>query len=238
METENTAFDLKSDRAKVMLLWFGIISICMMFAGFTSAFVVLQADHFWVRADLPQWFWISTGVIALSSAALWYAQKSVKQDNTSGLNTGLAITLALGIGFSLTQYLGWKELQNEGKFFVSHISDLKGTYGTDFQILMQGKPLLHSEGNYYKPDDISLSTPINDRVEGSFNVSGSFLYILSGLHLIHLLGGMFYLVYVVFQAKRGVYTAQNNLQVRQMATYWHFLGILWAYLFLFLQLIR
>jgi cytochrome c oxidase subunit 3 len=235
-ETDGQAAQI--ERSKVMLLWFGIISICMMFAGLTSAYVVLQADHFWVQADLPTMFWISSVVIVLSSLTVWYAAHSVQKGDVKGLRLGLWSTLVLGLLFTATQNLGWKELQTEGKFFVSHISDLKGVYGTDYKILMQGRPLLHSEGNFYKPDDIALEQPINERVNSSFNVSGSFLFILSGLHLAHLLGGLAYLIYVVIRAGKGTYTSSDNLQVRQMGTYWHFLDLLWIYLFLFLQFIR
>jgi cytochrome c oxidase subunit 3 len=70
------------------------------------------------------------------------------------------------------------------------------------------------------------------------NPSGSFLYVLTGLHLAHLAGGLLYLLIVITKSIRGKYNSQNNLPVQLCATYWHFLDILWVYLFVFLLAIR
>ncbi len=66
------------------------------------------------------------------------------------------------------------------------------------------------------------------------NASGSFFYVLTGLHLAHLLGGMIYLLAVNIQALKKKYTSQNYLSLQLCATYWHFLDGLWIYLFFFL----
>jgi cytochrome c oxidase subunit III len=70
------------------------------------------------------------------------------------------------------------------------------------------------------------------------NPSGSFLYVLTGLHLAHLAGGLIYLLFVITNSIRGKYNSENNLQVQLCAIYWHFLDILWVYLFIFLLAIR
>ncbi|MBK9480214.1 MAG: cytochrome c oxidase subunit 3 [Bacteroidetes bacterium] len=66
------------------------------------------------------------------------------------------------------------------------------------------------------------------------NASGSFFFVLTGLHLAHLLGGMLYLLAVNIKALKNKYTAQNYLSLQLCATYWHFLDGLWIYLFFFL----
>jgi cytochrome c oxidase subunit 3 len=70
------------------------------------------------------------------------------------------------------------------------------------------------------------------------NPSGSFLYVLTGLHLAHLGAGLIYLLVIITNSIRGKYNAENNLPVQLCATYWHFLDILWVYLFIFLLAIR
>jgi cytochrome c oxidase subunit 3 len=70
------------------------------------------------------------------------------------------------------------------------------------------------------------------------NINGSFLYVLSGLHLAHLAGGILYLIYVITKAIREKISSGNYLAVQLCATYWHFLGVLWIYLFVFLSVIR
>ncbi|MEO5572837.1 MAG: cytochrome c oxidase subunit 3 [Bacteroidia bacterium] len=70
------------------------------------------------------------------------------------------------------------------------------------------------------------------------NPSGSFLYVLTGLHLAHLAGGLLYLLFVITNSIRGKYNSGYNLPIQLCATYWHFLDILWIYLFIFLLAIR
>ncbi len=70
------------------------------------------------------------------------------------------------------------------------------------------------------------------------NPSGSFLYVISGLHVLHLVGAILYLMYVITKAIRDKISRENYLAVQLCATYWHFLGGLWIYLFVFLSMIR
>ena len=236
---ENTSSkEPKKDRAKKMLVWLGVASIAMFFAAFTSAYIVLQADHFWVQDQLPQMFYISTVILLISSATIFMAKKSITAGNVSGLKTWLLVTFLLGVGFTVAQYLGWKSLQSEGKFFIGTLNNVQGEYGKDYLILMKGEPLLYDNGNFYKPGDIAYAEPINERVNDTFNISASFLYILSGLHIIHLAGGFIWLIVLLAQSFSGRINQQNVLPLELGSIYWHFLDILWIYLFLFLLLIR
>jgi cytochrome c oxidase subunit III len=65
------------------------------------------------------------------------------------------------------------------------------------------------------------------------NPHNSFFYILTGLHVVHLLGAFAWLAVVFWKARRLQYTpGQDGLGL--FATFWHFLGALWVYLFLLL----
>lgn len=70
------------------------------------------------------------------------------------------------------------------------------------------------------------------------NPSGSFLYVLTGMHLAHLVGGIIYLLIITARAIQGRYHSKNRLPVELCTVYWHFLGGLWVYLFFFLLFIR
>jgi cytochrome c oxidase subunit III len=234
----NSAIEFSSNRAKKMLVWIGVASIGMFFLAFTSAYIVLQADHFWVQNHLPQMFSISTVLLLLSSVTMYLAKASISKGNVAGLKLWLVITFALGLGFTATQYLGWNQLKSEGKFFVGDLGNVKGEYGVDYTILMKGDPVLYDNGNYYKPGDIAFSEPINERINQTFNISGAFLYLSSGLHILHLLGGLIWLIVLLAKAFSGGITAQKLLPLELGSIYWHFLDILWVYLFLFLLLIR
>ena len=82
-------------------------------------------------------------------------------------------------------------------------------------------------------------TKANIVVMGSQSyASGSYLYIISGLHIAHILGGLLALLIVFFKARAEKYSPQNYAGVKLCATYWHFLDGLWIYLFIFLLIMR
>ena len=70
--------------------------------------------------------------------------------------------------------------------------------------------------------------------EGS-NASGSFLYVLTLAHLVHLFGGLIALLYVTIQSKEKVFTIENSLAIDLTSVYWHFLALLWLFLYALLN---
>lgn len=70
------------------------------------------------------------------------------------------------------------------------------------------------------------------------NVSFSFLYILVGLHALHVIGGIIALIIVLIKAYSIRVKNYNIVPVDLMNTYWHFIDILWIYLLIFLSMIR
>ncbi len=70
------------------------------------------------------------------------------------------------------------------------------------------------------------------------NVSFSFLYIIVGLHAIHVLGGVIALIVMYLKSLSRRRKNYNPIYIDLMNTYWHFVDGLWIYLFLFLIVIR
>lgn len=68
--------------------------------------------------------------------------------------------------------------------------------------------------------------------------SGSFFYVITGLHLAHLAFGLLGLIITGSKSIRERYSSQNYLGISLCAIYWHFLGGLWIYLFVFLAIYR
>ncbi|MEY3059414.1 MAG: hypothetical protein RL000_766 [Bacteroidota bacterium] len=65
------------------------------------------------------------------------------------------------------------------------------------------------------------------------NASYSFLLAISGLHGLHVLGGVIALVVIAIQALRVASRSYNTVPLEVAATYWHFVDALWIYLFIF-----
>ncbi len=170
-------------------LWIALASIVMMFAGFSSAYIVKRNQANWLTFDIPLVFWYSTGVIVLSSITIFLCKKAFNNRQMSQYKSWLAITSILGIVFVALQYIGFRELWESG---------------------------------------ITLSR----------NVSFSFLYIIVGLHAVHVIGGIIALLVLYlksFSIKRKNY---SPVPIDMMSTYWHFVDFLWLYLLIFLVMIR
>lgn len=68
--------------------------------------------------------------------------------------------------------------------------------------------------------------------------AGQFLYVIFGLHALHVLGGVIALMIMSVKAFFGKTKVYGGTGVEVMATYWHFVDVLWIYLFVFFILIK
>jgi cytochrome c oxidase subunit 3 len=63
--------------------------------------------------------------------------------------------------------------------------------------------------------------------------AAQFLYVIAGLHALHVLGGVIALLTLFLRAGNRRVRSYNVVPVEVVATYWHFVDILWIYLFIF-----
>ncbi|MHA7863635.1 cytochrome c oxidase subunit 3 [Flagellimonas marinaquae] len=126
--TQGTAKE-KNRRAKKMMLWFGIVSLIMGFAGWTSAYIVSSKREDWVSdLDLPSAFYISTAIIILSSITYLLAKKAVAKDNQKMGTLFLVATFVLGIAFISLQFVGFSQMLENGYYFTGPTSNIKMSY--------------------------------------------------------------------------------------------------------------
>ncbi|SFZ90788.1 cytochrome c oxidase subunit 3 [Flaviramulus basaltis] len=183
----------KNNRAKKMMLWFGIISLVMSFAGWTSAFVVSSSRPDWLKDFvLPNAFIISTVVIVLSSISFLLAKNTLKKGNNSMTTVWLFVTLILGVVFIYNQFSGFQQIIDLGYNFTGPTS----------------------------------------------NVTMSYIYLIAVVHILHVIVGLICLLVVIYNHFKQKYNATKMLGFELAATFWHFIDILWVYLFLFLYFIR
>jgi cytochrome c oxidase subunit III len=70
------------------------------------------------------------------------------------------------------------------------------------------------------------------------NITTTFLYVVAFLHLLHLAGGIISLLIVIYNHFKQKYNSTQTLGIELAAMYWHFLDVLWVYLFLFLYFFK
>lgn len=173
-------------------LWVAMGSICMMFAGLTSAYIVKRNQSNFLEFSLPTLFWISTVVIISSSITMQLALQNFKAKYMSRYRVLITITAILGSIFAALQIAGFLNLENHG-------------------IKLTGA--------------------------GS-NPAASFILVIAGLHMLHVLGGVIALLYLVIKTFATRVRNYNPTPVEIIATYWHFVDILWIYLLVFLVWFR
>lgn len=119
----------KNARAKKMMLWFGIISLLMGFAGWTSAFIVSSAREDWLADfQLPSAFFYSTAVIILSSFSYMLAKSAVQKNEHKTGSNWLLVTLLLGVVFIVLQFMGFSEIIAQGYNFTGPTSNITMSY--------------------------------------------------------------------------------------------------------------
>jgi cytochrome c oxidase subunit 3 len=191
MESELKYIDIVeqpiSMHPKKFALWLFLVTVLMVFAALTSAYIVRQAEGNWLEYELPEIFWITSGIVLLSSVSVQAAYFAAKKDNFLALRIWMALTVLLGIAFLVGQWYSWVALVDREVFFVG-------------------------------------------------NPAGSFLYVFTGLHALHLISGVIFLIIVLISTFRYKVHSQALNTLEMATTYWHFLGGLWLYLFLFLLL--
>ena len=195
MEMEMTTDEHQSRTARSykLLLLFAMISMTMMFAGLTSAFVVSKSRADWLKNfQLPTAFYFSTVVIISCSLTFHLAKKAIQKNNQTATTTFLLATLALGIGFVILQFVGFGQIVANGYYFTGPESSITTT----------------------------------------------FLYIVTVVHLAHLAGGLISLLIIIYNHFKQKYNSTQTLGIELGAMYWHFLDLLWVYLFLFLYFFK
>ena len=134
--------DVKVSKAKKMMLWFGMISISMTFAGLTSAFIVSSSRPDWLDSFvLPNWFTISTVSIVFSSIFFQlakfrldkYVRVSLPENiniyiERNNVNILLVLTILTAIVFVVSQFLGFNEIISQGYYFTGPESSVTTSY--------------------------------------------------------------------------------------------------------------
>jgi cytochrome c oxidase subunit 3 len=175
------------DTAKVGL-WAFLGSLTMLFAAFTSAFIVRRAGTDWAPLQVPSVLWVNTAVLLLSSVTIELGRRAFESWRPLAFRKWMSVTFVLGGLFIGGQLFAWRQLAEQGIFLQS-------------------------------------------------NPHSSFFYVLTGVHVAHVVGGIIALLYALLQSWRYRLTPGASSAPALCATYWHFVDAAWIYLFFVLFVI-
>ncbi len=163
-------------------LWALLGTLTMLFAGFTSAYLVRRAGSDWQAISMPPILWFNTGVLLVSSFTLAAARNAMKRWRTEALQGWLFSTVALGLIFLAGQVNAWQQLAAQGVYLPT-------------------------------------------------SPHSSFVYMLTAVHGLHVVGGLAALFYGLVQVWRSRWTPAGPNPLPVCVTYWHFVDGVWLYLF-------
>src|ERR1043166_7006531 len=138
---------------KKVVLWLFIVASIMLFAAFTSAYIVRRGEGNWEVFNLPTLFTYNTFVIILGSLFVQLAYFAAKKDELVRLKAMMGLTLVSGIAFAIMQWYAWGQLVQNSIYFVG-------------------------------------------------NPSGTFVYVISGLHLAHVVAAVVFAGIMLFETFR------------------------------------
>ena len=119
----------KVNRSKKTMMWFAMISMAMVFAGLTSAYVVSKTRKDWaIDLVFPNAFIYSILVIVASSVTFYFVKKAIEKNNRGLATLLLLSTLALGSVFIFLQFEGFRDIIEQGYHFTGPTSNIVTTF--------------------------------------------------------------------------------------------------------------
>lgn len=197
----------RPEASKVMLIAFlGVVTV--LFSLIAAAYVMRMGVHGpvghgggdWVRLSEPPLLWFNTGALLASSLAFHRALIATRSADQRRLRSSLAAAGLLGIAFLVGQVAVWRQLDTSGYVLALHMGICTGATN----------PLELPTGQFR-----------------SGNPAIAFFYLITGLHGLHIAGGVVAWARTAKLALADAGAAGTARAVSLCAAYWHFLLLVW-----------
>ena len=207
-------------------MWLFLLTEIMFFGGLFTAYLIMRNWYYpaFVEASHQlQIFWGTANTVVLIASSftmamgVWCAETRRK----AGLVLSLSLTLLLGFAF-----LGIKTIEYREKIEKHHVPGLH--YNLSSFLDPESDPDVFAE--YH---DKPLPLDMARHTEIYF----SLYFAMTGMHALHMIVGIGVLGFMIFRARAGAYTSGHVTFVENFGLYWHFVDIIWIYLFALLYLI-
>jgi cytochrome c oxidase subunit 3 len=207
-------------------MWLFLLTEVMFFGGLFTAYLLMRNWYYPAFVEASHqlnigWGTANTGVLIVSSFTMAMGVWSAEMRRKGMLILFLSLTWILGMAF-----LGIKSIEYHEKWEKFHIPGIR--YSTQDFTHPQSDPEVYKE--YH---DKPLTGDMADKTEMYF-----FLYFaMTGMHALHMIIGIAILSYMIFRARSNAYTTGHVTFVENFGLYWHFVDIVWIFLFPLLYLI-
>ena len=224
--------DLKQQtEAGTLGMWTFLATEVLFFGGLICGYTIYRHLYFpaWHQGSLVvdnlRWFGVSTGawntaVLLTSSLTVVLGVRAAKLGQNQMLSRMLIATLLLGIVFLLIKAAEYTHEYNEG------VMPCQGVFHPDPEISAN---LQHAAAEF-QLSDIAL--------RHQFQLFWVFYFFMTGVHALHMVVGIGLFTYLLIENRRGRFTTQKHAPIEIMGLYWHFVDLVWIFLFPLLYLVR
>jgi cytochrome c oxidase subunit 3 len=218
-------YDQQAD-ATNFAMWLFLLTEIMFFGGLFTAYLIFRNWYYpaFVAGSHQLNIWwgtANTGVLILSSFTMAMGVYSAETRNRGRLVLFLVLTFILGLVF-----LGIKTIEYSEKIEKHHVPG--------FHYSLQSFIDPASDAEIYKEyHDKPLRPDMAVHTELYF----SLYFAMTGMHALHMIIGIAILGFMIFRARAGAYTTGHVTFVENFGLYWHFVDIIWIFLFPLLYLI-
>ena len=220
-ETVSQQFD-----ATNFAMWLFLLTEVMFFGGLFTAYLIMRNWYYPAFVEGSHqlsifWGTANTAVLILSSFTMAMSVWAAQMRRKGALLVFIVLTILLG-----TVFLGIKGIEWHEKWEKHHVPGLR--YSEASFLNPQSDPEVYKE--YH---DKPLAPDMAAKTQQYF-----FLYFaMTGMHALHMVIGVGILVFLLFRARAGAYTNGHYTFVENFGLYWHFVDIIWIFLFPLLYLI-
>jgi cytochrome c oxidase subunit 3 len=207
-------------------MWLFLVTEVMFFGGMFTAYLIYRNWYYpaFVAASHQldvRWGTLNTLVLIISSFTMAMGVWCAETRRKKGLVLCLMLTMILGLGF-----LGIKSIEYSEKIEKHHVP------GFHYSLQSFTDPQSDS-AVYAEYHDKPLPLDMARHTEIYF----SLYFALTGMHALHMIIGIAILGFMIFRAQAGAYTSGHVTFVENFGLYWHFVDVIWIYLFALLYLI-
>ncbi|HEX7728120.1 MAG TPA: cytochrome c oxidase subunit 3 family protein [Terracidiphilus sp.] len=208
-------------------MWLFLLTEIMFFGGLFCAYLIYRNWYypaFVAASHQLDIFWgtLNTGVLITSSFTMAMGVWCAETKKKSGLVLCLALTFVLGLAF-----LGVKGIEYHEKWEKHHIPGLHYSLNSFLNPSTDEAAVKAGDDKHPIAADMAVHTELY-----------FFLYFaMTGMHALHMIIGIAILGFMLVRAQAGAYTNGHVTFVENFGLYWHFVDIIWIFLFPLLYLI-
>ncbi|MEP7118159.1 MAG: cytochrome c oxidase subunit 3 family protein [Acidobacteriota bacterium] len=217
--------------AGVLGMWVFLLTEVLFFGGLFLAYTVYRSWYYEAFAAASKsiaisWGLLNTMVLIGSSLTMALAVRSAQTNKRKATVNWLLATIFLG-----TVFLGVKGIEYAEKFEHHHVP------GASFQFAHEPAPgEAHETPAVAEGGHVATMGP--DELQRTTQIFFSLYFTMTGLHALHMIVGIGILIVLTWMAHKGRFDSEWHAPVEMTGLYWHFVDIVWIFLFPLLYLVE